>query len=218
MDSWFTVQEMIAKMRADSIHTVIITNGHAEIQQTKLKACKAVDLFNGILVGGEEVLAGRHEKPHPSIFLAACKLSNCQPEEVRNSPLFMITCLPFFGRDEGLHTLRALSRLYTTRYSYCKPSVDTIIERQYMCSMSFLRFEQSYSYIKELMFAVQAVHIGDNLVTDIMGGNNAGLKATIWVDRQNRGFSSADSKPECRPSYIVQHVTDLEKLMQRLQS
>ena len=77
------LQEMIAKMRTDGIHTVIITNGHAEIQQTKLKACKAVELFDGILVGGEEVLAGRHEKPHPSIFLAACKLADCQPKEVR---------------------------------------------------------------------------------------------------------------------------------------
>lgn len=84
---------MISKMREDGIHTVIITNGHAEIQQTKLKACKAVELFDGILVGGEEVLAGRHEKPHPSIFLAACKLSGCQPSEVGRSHIINLARL-----------------------------------------------------------------------------------------------------------------------------
>lgn len=63
---------------------------------------------------------------------------------------------------------------------------------------------------------LQAVHIGDNLVTDIMGGNKAGLKATIWVDRQGKGFSAVAWKPECRPSHIVQHVTDLAKLMPEL--
>lgn len=69
-------------MRDEGIHTVIITNGHADIQRSKLKACKAVDLFDGIIVGGEEVLAGRHEKPHPSIFHAACKLAGCTASEV----------------------------------------------------------------------------------------------------------------------------------------
>ena len=72
-------------MRASGLHTVIITNGHADIQRTKLKACKAVDLFDGIIVGGEEVLAGRKEKPHPSIFIAACKLAGCRLEEVKIS-------------------------------------------------------------------------------------------------------------------------------------
>ena len=64
---------------------------------------------------------------------------------------------------------------------------------------------------------LQAVHIGDNLVTDIMGGNNAGLKATIWVDRHNKGLPS-DCKPQCRPSFVVQHVTELDGLMSELQS
>ena len=69
-------------MRADGLHTVIITNGHADIQRIKLQACRAEDLFDGILVGGEEVIAGRHEKPHPSIFQAACKLAGCKAGEV----------------------------------------------------------------------------------------------------------------------------------------
>lgn len=84
---------MISQMRADGIHTVIITNGHAEIQRTKLRACKAEDLFDGIIVGGEEILAGRHEKPHPSIFLAACTLADCAPEEVRHSENLPVAAL-----------------------------------------------------------------------------------------------------------------------------
>lgn len=73
---------MVANMRASGLKTVIITNGHAEIQRTKLLACQAAELFDGILVGGEEVLAGRMEKPHPGIFLAACKLADCNPAQV----------------------------------------------------------------------------------------------------------------------------------------
>lgn len=65
---------------------------------------------------------------------------------------------------------------------------------------------------------MQAVHIGDNLITDIMGGNSAGLKATIWVDRQDRGFEPEHWKAECRPSHIVQHVTELAKLLPELQN
>ena len=36
---------------------------------------------DGILVGGEEVLAGRKEKPDPGIFLKACELAGCTPAE-----------------------------------------------------------------------------------------------------------------------------------------
>lgn len=69
-------------MRRAGLKAIIITNGHAEIQRTKLVACGAADLFDGILVGGEEVLAGRVEKPHPAIFIAACKMAGCRPDEV----------------------------------------------------------------------------------------------------------------------------------------
>ncbi len=54
---------------------LIITNGHAEIQRGKLRQLRAVDLFDGILVGGEEVAAGRAEKPATSSFLKACEMA-----------------------------------------------------------------------------------------------------------------------------------------------
>ena len=72
-------------MRAQGLATVIITNGHAQIQRTKLETCRAAELFDGVLVGGEEVLAGRAEKPHPGIFLAACSIAGCKPHEVSPS-------------------------------------------------------------------------------------------------------------------------------------
>ena len=41
---------------------------HATVQRQKLEACAAGRLFRHILVGGEEIASGGHEKPHPSIF------------------------------------------------------------------------------------------------------------------------------------------------------
>jgi N-acylneuraminate-9-phosphatase len=38
-------------------------------------------LFENIIVGGEEVLAGRKEKPDRGIFMKACKYVGCLPSE-----------------------------------------------------------------------------------------------------------------------------------------
>jgi len=54
-----------------------LTPGVEAVQRAKLLACRADELFNTILVGGEEV----HEKPHKSIFLKACELVGCTPEQ-----------------------------------------------------------------------------------------------------------------------------------------
>ena len=58
------------------------TSGHPEIQRGKLATCGAATSFANILVGGEEIAAGRAEKPAASIFYAACKLAGCEPHEV----------------------------------------------------------------------------------------------------------------------------------------
>lgn len=62
---------------------LIITNGNAELQRDKLAACGAYSFFpdSQIIVGGEEVMAGREEKPAASIFMKACKLAGCEPSE-----------------------------------------------------------------------------------------------------------------------------------------
>ena len=72
---------MVADLRQQGYKVLIITNGHAEIQRGKLRQLRAVDLFDGILVGGEEVAAGRAEKPATSIFLKACEMAGCTPDE-----------------------------------------------------------------------------------------------------------------------------------------
>ncbi|KAH8959768.1 hypothetical protein BDL97_06G094500 [Sphagnum fallax] len=50
--------------------------GVEAVQRTKLNACKADQLFDMILVGGEEP----NQKPHKDIFLKACKLTGSKPE------------------------------------------------------------------------------------------------------------------------------------------
>ena len=71
-------------MRAKNVHVVIITNGHHVVQREKLAACGIYEVvkLENILVGGEEVLAGRDEKPEASIFHEACKRVDVAPDEV----------------------------------------------------------------------------------------------------------------------------------------
>ena len=59
---------MVDSLQQRGLRTVVITNGHATVQRQKLEACAAYRLFQHILVGGEEIASGGHEKPHPSIF------------------------------------------------------------------------------------------------------------------------------------------------------
>ena len=74
---------MVEALKEQGLKTVIITNGHPEIQRGKLERVQAAALFDGILVGGEEIAAGGQEKPAASIFLKACQLAGCQPSEVQ---------------------------------------------------------------------------------------------------------------------------------------
>ena len=78
---WY-VQDMVAGLQRQGLKAVIITNGHRVIQRQKLEVSGAEDFFDGLLIGGEEVVAGRAEKPAASIFLEACRLAGCQPNEV----------------------------------------------------------------------------------------------------------------------------------------
>ena len=73
------MQGVLRLLQAAHIPVGIITNGHAEVQRAKLARIAAASLFPIILVGHEEVAAGRKEKPDKGIFLAACKLADCCP-------------------------------------------------------------------------------------------------------------------------------------------
>jgi N-acylneuraminate-9-phosphatase len=80
-------QDLVEAVKELGLVTAVITNGHPTVQRAKLERCHVASLFQNVLVGGEEVASGGHEKPHPHIFLKACQLSNCLPSEVRNPPL-----------------------------------------------------------------------------------------------------------------------------------
>ncbi|KAL3689410.1 hypothetical protein R1sor_015719 [Riccia sorocarpa] len=71
------VEALVRQLHAQHIKVGIITNGHPVVQRAKLQACKASELFDTILVGGEEP----NSKPHKDIFLKACGLAGCKPEE-----------------------------------------------------------------------------------------------------------------------------------------
>ncbi|KAG0608066.1 hypothetical protein M758_8G075200 [Ceratodon purpureus] len=71
------VEAMVQSLHKLGIKMGVITNGHFSVQRKKLKACKADLLFDTMLVGGEEP----NQKPHKDIFLKACKLAGCNPEE-----------------------------------------------------------------------------------------------------------------------------------------
>ncbi|QDZ18492.1 haloacid dehalogenase-like hydrolase [Chloropicon primus] len=132
------VEGMIGRMKGKGLQTVIITNGHHEVQRQKLVACDAERLFGkDILVGGEEVLKGEQEKPHPSIFAKACKLAGCTFEE--------------------------------------------------------------------------AVHVGDSLKSDIQGGINAKLAATIWINAPGKELPPNSPKP----TYTVAKVTEIEEIVNK---
>ena len=78
------VPDAVAHLRKRGLRVVVATLGHHVVQRDKLAACAAHVLFpkpETIIVGGEEVLAGRPEKPHESIFLRACDVAGCAPNQ-----------------------------------------------------------------------------------------------------------------------------------------
>ncbi|XP_044146975.1 N-acylneuraminate-9-phosphatase [Bufo gargarizans] len=57
------------------------------------------------------------------------------------------------------------------------------------------------------------VMVGDNLDTDILGGLNAGLKATIWLNKN----SDVKCNPKPTPHYIITCITHLPEVLGNLQ-
>ena len=73
---------MLADLQAGSYALAVITNGHKDIQRGKLERTGLAGHVDHVLVGGEEIAAGRAEKPNPMIFQRACALCHCVPSEV----------------------------------------------------------------------------------------------------------------------------------------
>merc|ERR1712194_566131 len=53
----------------------------SEVQHAKIDALNAKTIFKHIIVGGDEVRAGRKEKPDPGIFAKACELTGVSASE-----------------------------------------------------------------------------------------------------------------------------------------
>lgn len=71
----------------------------------------------------------------------------------------------------------------------------------------------------------EAVHIGDSLKTDVIGGRDAGLAATIWINPKDTALpegwhftKSGSESPESHPSEQVHVVTEVEKIINGWQS
>mmetsp|Transcript_37249 Transcript_37249/g.71422 ORF Transcript_37249/g.71422 Transcript_37249/m.71422 type:complete len:245 (-) Transcript_37249:231-965(-) len=131
-------QEMVEELEAKGIQTVIITNGHHHVQKEKLKACAANKIFKNIIIGGDEVLAGRKEKPAPEIFQKACDMVGVAPNE--------------------------------------------------------------------------AVHVGDSLSTDVQGGINAGLLATVFVSKTLAPAPTGGPQPTFTVALVTETIGCIEKL------
>ena len=118
------------------------------MQRQKLVACEGAALFgeSHLLVGGEEILKGGHEKPHASIFTKACVAAAADHPE--GAP---IAC-------------------------------------------------------------AEAIHVGDSLKSDIQGGINAGLAATVWINAAGKPpLPAAAGTPQ--PTFTCALVTELEAII-----
>lgn len=76
------VKDEIEALKRAGVIVGVITNGDPVIQREKLAACGAYELFPNelILVGGEEILAGREEKPGRGIFERALALAGASAD------------------------------------------------------------------------------------------------------------------------------------------
>jgi len=70
------VKELLAKLRKD-FSLVVITNGPIYSQRPKVKRVDLRNHVDHVIIGGEEP----EEKPYKSIFMKACKLADCKPNE-----------------------------------------------------------------------------------------------------------------------------------------
>ncbi|XP_010135392.1 PREDICTED: N-acylneuraminate-9-phosphatase, partial [Buceros rhinoceros silvestris] len=59
----------------------------------------------------------------------------------------------------------------------------------------------------------ECVMVGDSLDTDIQGGLNAGLKATVWLNKAMT--TPLDTSPV--PHYIISSVLDLPAVLQKME-
>jgi putative hydrolase of the HAD superfamily len=55
----------------------------------------------------------------------------------------------------------------------------------------------------------EVIMVGDNLMTDVLGANRAGIK-TVWINRHNK------ERNEVIPTYEIQHLEELLPILEKL--
>ncbi|WP_251554652.1 HAD family hydrolase [Neobacillus muris] len=66
-----------------------------------------------------------------------------------------------------------------------------------------------YALSKLSLAKEEAIMVGDNLMTDILGANRAGIKS-VWINRHNK------QRNEVIPAYEIQHLADLHTILEEL--
>ena len=194
---------------------VIRPSRHPEIQRGKLRQLGAEQLFDGMLVGGEEVAAGAAEKPAASIFLKACQLAVCQPCEVYCWALPLPQSMSLPGtkscRPSGITPQTPCSApAHGAPWCSVCQRTQAAIYRAAACLL--LLSEAAGAGHEHPGIALQALHIGDSLSADIQGGINAGLATTIWVSAKH----AVPPRGAPMPAHIVRHVTELPGVLRKL--
>lgn len=178
-------------MKQRGYKTVIITNGHSEIQRGKIAATQAAaTVSRHIIIGGDEVAAGRSEKPHPGVFLKACALVACQPHEARD------------GRFSP-HAITHPQCIDQVRGAATVTCIHVRRAHNVLSRLCCLRWSQ---------FDTQALHVGDSLASDIQGGINARLGGTVWVNPA--GAPPPLGGPQ--PTFTVRCITELPGVLDRM--
>ena len=57
----------------------------------------------------------------------------------------------------------------------------------------------------------ECIMVGDNIVNDIKGGKNAGVKITVWLNARGKIAPS-----DIQPDYIIEDIKDLETVFRDL--
>lgn len=73
-----------------------------------------------------------------------------------------------------------------------------------------LIFDKAFSKLK--VKASECIMVGDTLATDIMGGYNAGVAATVWINL----FNKTDVQFTIRPDYTLSDVTEIHTVLDKL--
>lgn len=69
-----------------------------------------------------------------------------------------------------------------------------------------------YGFDEPSLLTAQALHVGDSLSSDIQGGINAGLGATVWISPT--GATAPQEGPQ--PTYTIMHITELLPLLDQI--